>query len=189
MENIDLSRTVGWFTSVFPVLLQLDRTSDPGQALKSIKEQLRHVPNRGIGYGLLRYLSGSAELREALRAFQPAEVCFNYLGQWDQTSAENSPFVTAPESSGPARGERGLRSYLLDVSGSVGDGQLQMNWTYSKDIHRRTTVEGLAQNFMEALRALIVHCKSPEAGGFTPSDFPAANLSQSELDNFISSLG
>ena len=187
-ENIDLSRTVGWFTAVCPVLLQLEKTSDPGQALKSIKEQLRQVPNRGIGYGLLRYLSGKAEL-EALWAFQPAEVCFNYLGQWDQASAKDSPFVTARESSGPARGEQGLRSYLLDISGGVCDGQLQMNWTYSKDIHRRTTVEGLALTFMEALRALIAHCKSPEAGGFTPSDFPAANLSQSELDNFIASLG
>jgi non-ribosomal peptide synthase protein (TIGR01720 family) len=189
IENIDLSRTVGWFTTVFPVLLELEKTSGPGQALKSIKEQLRQIPNRGIGYGLLRYMSRDGELQETLRMFPSPEVCFNYLGQWDNTLTEDSPFVTAQESGGSTRSERGLRTYLLDISGSVYSGQLQMNWTYSENIHQRTTIETLAQNFMEALRAMIAHCQAPEAGGFTPSDFPAANLNQTDLDNFISSLG
>jgi non-ribosomal peptide synthase protein (TIGR01720 family) len=189
MENIDLSRTVGWFTSVFPMVLELEHRGDAGHALKSIKEQLRQVPHRGIGYGLLRHLRGDAALEATLNAFPTPEVCFNYLGQWDQTLAGDSPFTTARESGGATRNERGLRSYLLDISGGVGGGRLHMNCTYSENIHRRPTVEALMQNFMAALRAMIDHCRSPEAGGFTPSDFPAANLSQTELDNFISSLG
>ncbi len=76
--DVDVSRTVGWFTSLFPVLLDISAATDPGEALKLVKEELRAVPNRGIGYGLLRYLSGT----DALPAPQP-EVSFNYLGQLD----------------------------------------------------------------------------------------------------------
>src|SRR5262249_38394636 len=65
-KPVDVSRTVGWFTTVFPVVLQIDKTVDPGKALKSIKEQLRAVPQQGIGYGLLRYLSGDADLMQEL---------------------------------------------------------------------------------------------------------------------------
>jgi amino acid adenylation domain-containing protein/non-ribosomal peptide synthase protein (TIGR01720 family) len=181
-DEVDLSRTVGWFTTVFPVLLNLGEASNPGDALKKVKEQLRGIPNRGIGYGVLRYLSDDQDITEQLSTLPQAEVIFNYLGQFDQTLSESSLFGLTQESSGLARSLRGKRSHLLEIDGLVSQGQLQLKWNYSQKVHRRSTIEALAQRFVEALRSLITHCQSPEAGGFTPSDFPLAQLGQDELD-------
>jgi non-ribosomal peptide synthase protein (TIGR01720 family) len=181
-DNVDLSRTVGWFTSVFPVLLLGD--SDPGEALKAIKEQLRSIPNRGIDYGILRYLSNDPFIVESLRSLPQAEVCFNYLGQFDQTLS--SPlFKWSSEPRGIERSLRDNRSELLEINGFVVGGQLQLDWTYSQSVHHESTIEALAQGFIEALRSLIAHCQSPEAGGYTPSDFPLAKLDQQTLDELL----
>jgi non-ribosomal peptide synthase protein (TIGR01720 family) len=63
-----------------------------------------------------------------------------------------------------------------------------VEWSYSANVHRHATIEALAKSFLEALRALIAHCQSPEAGGYTPSDFPVAGLSQSDLDDLMAEL-
>ncbi|OUL26113.1 non-ribosomal peptide synthetase [Nostoc sp. 106C] len=180
--DVNLSRTVGWFTTHFPVLLNLGTGEDLGNALKSVKEQLRSIPNRGLGYGVLRYLSDEGE---KLQGLPQAEVLFNYLGQTDQVMSQSSLFAPAKESTGSARSLRGSRVYLLEVVAIVAGGQLQVNWTYSEAIHQRATVEKLANSFIQALRSLITHCQSPEAVGFTPSDFPQAKLNQQDLDKFL----
>jgi len=180
-EDVDLSRTVGWFTTMFPVSLSLENAFDsPGQALKSIKEQLRAIPTRGIGYGVLRYLSRDMAIREPFSRLPKAEVVFNYLGQFDQVLLKSSLFSLAQESSGSNRSLRSKRTHLLEINGDVSEGRLQVNWTYSSNLHRRSTVEQLAQRFIEAMRLLIAHCQSPDAGGFTPSDF--AEFKQSQWD-------
>ncbi|BAY50143.1 amino acid adenylation domain-containing protein (plasmid) [Scytonema sp. HK-05] len=166
-EDVDLSRTVGWFTTIFPVLLELKATDNVGESLKSIKEQLRAVPNRGIGYGLLRYLSGDAEITSTLQALPQAEVSFNYLGQFDWGMQENSLFKLAPESVGSQHSQLGSRSHLLDINGFVVESQLQLDWTYSENFHKRATIESLAQDFAASLRSLIAHCLSADAGGDT----------------------
>ncbi|HEY9895478.1 MAG TPA: condensation domain-containing protein, partial [Candidatus Sericytochromatia bacterium] len=181
-EDVDLSRTVGWFTTVFPILLNLEESSHPGEALKSVKEQLRCIPNRGIGYGLLRYLSDRTDVATKLRERPQAEILFNYLGQVDHVLSESPLFLLANDFSGPAHSLKGSRGYLLEVNGLVVENQLQLHWTYSETIHKRVTVERLAESFVEALRSLIAHCQSSDAGGFTPSDFPLAQLGQDELD-------
>ena len=188
VDGVDLSRTVGWFTTLFPVFLQLEHTYTPAAALKSVKEQLRRIPRRGFGYGVLRYLSQDTEVIEALRSLPPAEVCFNYLGRGDQLRP--GPLFSGPlrEASGPHRSKRGRRCYLLEVNSRLTGGQLQCDWTYSERTHRRDTVAGLARSFIEALRILIRHCQSPEAGGYTPSDFPTMRLSQQELDELMITL-
>jgi hypothetical protein len=94
--EVDVSRTMGWFTSVFPVILDLAGANDVGVALKSIKEQLRAIPRRGIGYGILRYLSG---IEEFTSAPQP-QLVFNYLGQFDQERKEADFLRSATEGSG-----------------------------------------------------------------------------------------
>jgi amino acid adenylation domain-containing protein/non-ribosomal peptide synthase protein (TIGR01720 family) len=187
-EDVDLSRTVGWFTTMFPVSLDLGSAVSPGEALVSVKEQVRAVPNRGIGYGLLRYLCEDNDVRQRLAHLSAGDVSFNYLGQFDQGLPEASPFEPAPEAAGPERSPKGLRTHLLDITGSVRDGRLTMKWTYSKNLHRRETVEALADSFLEELRALITHCQSPDAGGYTPSDFRDVDLSQEELEGLISEL-
>ncbi len=181
-EDIDVSRTVGWFTSLFPVRLEAE-DKHPGQAIKSIKEQLRRLPNRGIGYGILRYLSPSAA---QIQTMSPAQVRFNYLGQVAQQ--ESQVWQLMQESVGSESSRLGYRSHLLDVSGLVVDGRLQIDWSYSSKIHQLATIERLAGWFMEALRDLIDHCRSPDAVGFTPSDFSKSGLSQQELDDLIAEI-
>ena len=178
-EDIDLSRTVGWFTSLFPVRLELSEEKHPGNALKSVKEQIRRIPKRGIGYGVLRYLSQNAERFQDLPR---PEVSFNYLGQFDESGA----WGFAQESQGAEHDSQQNRYHLLDISGLVINGQLEINWTYSEKVHQRSTIERLAQWFLKALETLIDHCQSPNAGGYTPSDFPEAELSQAELDEILS---
>lgn len=180
-DDVDLSRTVGWFTTIFPAVLTLE-SAQPGEALKSVKEQLRAIPNRGVGYGLLRYLSGDEEIAARLRQAPQAEVSFNYLGQFDQLLPEGAPFGPASESVGPVHSPRGTRRYALEINAFISGGRLQLEWTYSERIHRRETIECLAQSYSESLRALIAHCLSAEAGGYTPSDFPLAKLDQSKLN-------
>jgi amino acid adenylation domain-containing protein/non-ribosomal peptide synthase protein (TIGR01720 family) len=187
-DGVDVTRTVGWFTSLYPVRLDLESATDVGSALKTVKEQMRRIPRRGVGYGVLRYLSGDREVVEQLRAQPPAEVSFNYFGQFDQVLPENAPLGPAPESSGPVRSRRGQQQYVLEISGSVVGGRMQVVWVYSDQVHRRETIERLAQAYQEALRAIIAHCQSPDAGGYTPSDFPKMKFSQEELDDLMAEL-
>jgi non-ribosomal peptide synthase protein (TIGR01720 family) len=188
LEGVDLSRTVGWFTSMFPVVLELGEASNQGDALKSVKEQLRKIPNRGIGYGVLRYLNADKQVAQHLRALPAAEVMFTYLGQFDQVLGPSSPFRLVRESSRLGRGPREDRHYLLEVDGFIVESQLQLDLTYSNNVHRRSTIEGLAQSFIEELRKLIAHCQSLETGEYTPSDFPDINLRQEELDKVLGEI-
>ncbi|WP_236144696.1 condensation domain-containing protein [Nostoc sp. CMAA1605] len=186
--DVDVSRTVGWFTSIFPVILQLENQNHLGAALKSIKEQLRAIPQRGLVYGILRYLSQDSEIRSQLAALPLAEISFNYLGQFDQGTSKSVGWKFATESTGNERSLEGQRRHLLDINAWVVEGQLQVRWSYSSHIHQRSTVESLAQKYLQALLNLIEHCLSPTVGGYTPSDFPVANLNQDELDEILAEI-
>jgi amino acid adenylation domain-containing protein/non-ribosomal peptide synthase protein (TIGR01720 family) len=187
-EDVDLSRTVGWFTSIFPVLLKLEPQNDPGEVLKSVKEQLRRIPNRGIDYGIWRYLSSDESDRDQLQAFPKAEVSFNYLGQFDQTQLATLGWKYAQESSGSIHSPKGQRRHLLTVNGLVVEGRLKLEWQYSEHFHSWATVENLANEYIEALKTIIAHCLSPEAGGYTPSDFPEVEFSQEALDELLAEI-
>ncbi|MEG4517834.1 MULTISPECIES: amino acid adenylation domain-containing protein [unclassified Microcoleus] len=189
--DADVSRTVGWFTSVFPVLLSIGEASTPADGLKAVKEQLRAIPNRGIGYGLLRYLAGG-EMSQKLSSLPTAEVSFNYFGQFDQVLPESSLFALSGESVGQTFSPEGNRSYLIEINGFVAGGQLRMDWTYSEEIHRTSTVENLAQKFAEALRSIALASQEPEAVGCTPSDFAEFKWSQwtqNDLEDILSAIG
>jgi non-ribosomal peptide synthase protein (TIGR01720 family) len=187
----DVSRTVGWFTTLFPLRLEIDPDGAPPAALKGVKEQLRRVPGRGIGYGLLRYLHADPAVREALAALPPAEVVFNYLGQFDQVVAGGaSRFRFAPESTGPWHGPRNRRSHRLEILGRVADGRLQLQWTFSDRLHREETIAALAARYVAALRELIGECVRPGVRGLTPSDVPLApRLDQATLDALLARYG
>ncbi|HZF07303.1 MAG TPA: amino acid adenylation domain-containing protein [Thermoanaerobaculia bacterium] len=184
--GVDLSRTVGWFTAIFPVLLTLSPAGGPGEDLKAIKEQLRNIPGRGLGYGVLRYLGGPA-VAERLRS-SLAEVLFNYLGQMDRGLPEALLFEIAEEPAGSPYSLRQDRSHLLEINGRVAGRRLWLSFTYSENLHRRQTVEALAAGTMNELRELIRHCQSVEADGFTPSDFPMMSFTQGELDELVADL-
>ncbi|HEY3582015.1 MAG TPA: condensation domain-containing protein, partial [Pyrinomonadaceae bacterium] len=181
VSTVDLARTVGWFTAIYPVQLSLPVVWEPGAALKQIKEQLRAVPRAGVGYGILKYLRRTEELRSI-----QAQVSFNYLGQLDQVVSGSSLYHLAPESAGPAYSPLGKRTHLLAFYGSVFCGQFQLRVEYSRNLHRQDTIEALADNFITALRALITHCTTGETFSYTPSDFPLISVDQEQLDKAFS---
>ena len=181
-DDVDLTRTVGWFTAMFPVALELPAGAGAGELLVSVKEQLRAVPNRGIGYGLLRYLRGDEELSTALRAQPQAEVRFNYLGQLDQRLPQDAPLRAAREPAGPARSMRGRRRHAIDVLVSIMGGCLHARFAYVEDRYHRATAVSLAEGFLASLQALIAHCLDPRAGGVTSSDLQMQGLTQDTLD-------
>jgi non-ribosomal peptide synthase protein (TIGR01720 family) len=187
-DDVDLSRTVGWFTTIFPVLLHLEETYNVGDALKGVKQQLRTIPNRGIGYGVLRYLSNNSEIIDKLQTQSQAEIRFNYLGQSDQIFTESSLFAKALDSSGTARSLRSKRSYLLDINGIIVDGKLQVDWTYNQAIHRRETVEVIAQNFVEILKS-IIHQSQTSNHSSLPADLSEFNWSETDIENIIAAIG
>ncbi|HEX7242314.1 MAG TPA: amino acid adenylation domain-containing protein, partial [Longimicrobiaceae bacterium] len=116
-EDVELSRTVGWFTSIYPVLVDLGDAPTAAESLPWVKEQLRAIPDRGVSYGLLRYLSDDPEVAEPLRRHPEPELSFNYLGQFDQALSSSGPFGPAPEPAGPTQSPHGPRKHLLDVAG------------------------------------------------------------------------
>jgi non-ribosomal peptide synthase protein (TIGR01720 family) len=120
--------------------------------------------------------------------FSKPEVSFNYLGQLDGALDAAAYFRIAPESSGATRSRVATRSHLLEIEASVSDGQLQCGFHYSENIHRRESIERLAEGYLAALRSVIAHCREGGAKGATPSDFPEARLSQSELNKFLSMI-
>ncbi|MEP6743436.1 MAG: amino acid adenylation domain-containing protein [bacterium] len=187
-EGVDLSRTVGWFTTIFPVALDLKESQPLIDRLRLVKEQLRAIPNRGIGYGLLRYLSGNEEIVTNLSRQAQADVRFNYLGQVDRALPDSSIFSVAPESSGRSQSPKGARAYLLNIIGIVSGGELRLEWTYSENIHRRETVESLAESYMKELRVLIAQARTGDSASLLPSDFPRAKLSQADLHKVLSKI-
>ncbi|HKQ08248.1 MAG TPA: amino acid adenylation domain-containing protein [Blastocatellia bacterium] len=189
LPGVDISRTVGWFTTRFPVLLDAGDSPAPGAALRSIKEQLRRLPQHGTGYGLLRYLSGDAAVAARLRACQQAQISFNYVGQFDQVFSNSPLFAGMRELRAPNNSPRAARPHLLEVIGHVAEGRLQFSFRYSQNVHRRVTMERLGEDFLAALRAIINHCLTDASGGLTPSDFPDVALSQNELDSLMAKFG
>jgi non-ribosomal peptide synthase protein (TIGR01720 family) len=187
IEGVDLARTVGWFTSIFPVLLDLGKASKPLEALRAVKEQLRAVPNRGIGYGLLRYLSGREDVVDQLSSLAQAEVRFNYLGQQDRSLSSSRLFISAHDSGAEAQSLRGERGYLLNIIASVSEGQLRFNWTYSENVHARHTIERLAETTLAELRALLSEGETSDSA-YAPSDFPKAKLTQKDLNTILAKL-
>jgi amino acid adenylation domain-containing protein/non-ribosomal peptide synthase protein (TIGR01720 family) len=184
--NLDLSRTIGWFTSLFPVQVNLNGKTDPENILIAVKEQLRRIPKRGIGYGLLRYLKRDRRSIQPSFTAPRSAISFNYFGQFDATFSQDSPFCLIPEASGLTCSPRGQRPYLLELNGFVHQGQLWMEWTYSDQVHHRQTIECWAESWLKALRSLIAHCQAVSVRRYTPSDFPLTHLDQLTLDRLFS---
>jgi non-ribosomal peptide synthase protein (TIGR01720 family) len=142
-----------------------------------------------MNFGVLRYLSPDAELSARLAAVPRPEVVFLYMGRFDGASAEDALFAAVPESMGLERSPRGRRSHLLEITGVVAGDRLRFSLRYNRSLHRAGTIQALATSLVESLRALLAHCRSVSDGEFTPSDFPAARLSQGDLDRLAASLG
>ncbi|MFD9902831.1 amino acid adenylation domain-containing protein [Streptomyces sp. NPDC059063] len=188
-DGVDTSRTVGWFTTQFPVTIELPEPSaaadtadvaDWGPALKAVKEQLRAVPRNGLGHDALRYLGRS----DALRGPRP-HVNFNYLGQFAPLDARGGCYSGRefPLADGIHPDEN--RPFDLEVTAETTGGELVFTWDYSRDTYDGPEIRRLAGGTLAALRALTAHCLAPGSGGRTPSDFPLAALDQAQVDALV----
>jgi amino acid adenylation domain-containing protein/non-ribosomal peptide synthase protein (TIGR01720 family) len=187
-EGVDLSRTVGWFTSLFPVDLKLP-PGDPAahddrfysDLIKGVKEELRSIPDRGLGYGVLRYFSGDRRVKE-LEKNDRARVAFNYLGRQETGGEGRVTGGLAAEDPGPAISPLNSLIHPLEVNAYVRGGKFRAEFGFSLLHLRKERAERLAASFQRSLRELLAHCLKPESGGYTPSDFPLARLNRSRLD-------
>ncbi|WP_433342166.1 amino acid adenylation domain-containing protein [Streptomyces sp. CA-253872] len=194
VPGVDLSRTVGWFTSTHPVRLDAGpcRTADIeeggpalGQALKRVKEQLRRVPRHGIGHGVLRGLGGA----DTLAAYPAPQLGFNYLGRmalpepadW-QLTPEALDLAAGTDPDMPLPHALGVNARTEDRA----DGpHLVAEWAWAGLVVPDAEAEAVAHGWFRALRALARHAARPEAGGFTPSDLGLVDdLDQAEIDEF-----
>ncbi|MFA0964851.1 condensation domain-containing protein [Roseivirga sp. BDSF3-8] len=174
LEEVNTSRTVGWFTAMYPVTLSL-KGDDTGSHIKGIKEQLRQVPNHGLGYGVGRYLSD-----DPLPAHNPA-IRFNYLGQLDVTSGNDLFSYENQELALDSAPENHMSTWL-EWNSIVTDGQLTVTLIYNEQAHDAATADKLAAGFIEHLKALLRHLREEDDIHFTPSDFAGASLDEEDLD-------
>ncbi|WPN28582.1 non-ribosomal peptide synthetase [Pseudomonas sp. P5_109] len=183
-EEIDLTRSVGWFTSAYPLRLtpsNIEEAAGQGASIKAIKEQLRAVPHKGLGYGVLRYLADDLS-RQSMTGLPVAPITFNYLGQFDQSFGADALFHPLDEAIGAAHDANAPLPSELSVDSQVYGGELVLRWTFSAERFDAQTINDLADAYLGELQSLIEHCLRDDAGGLTPSDFPLAQLNQTQLD-------
>ncbi|WP_426454579.1 amino acid adenylation domain-containing protein [Paenibacillus sp. S-38] len=180
LQDTDISRTVGWFTSIFPVVLRNEAELPLSQRIKRVKEQLRGVPGKGVGYGLLRYLSTDKEQRGLCAK---PEISFNYLGQFDPNLQHHGlNLKVSPYASGSLVGGNAERPYTLDFQGAVASGRLSLTISYSSKQYRSTSIGRLAERLQTALREVLDHCMEREYSELTPSDLLIKDMTLEEVE-------
>jgi non-ribosomal peptide synthase protein (TIGR01720 family) len=170
-EDVDITRTVGWFTCAYPVSLQ--RCDEIKKTVKTIKEHLRMIPNKGINYGIGCYLQQEPELKK----IQP-EISFNYLGQFDGVVGKDGMgndrlLYTCEEEAGSSLHPENQHAYLVDFNGMVIDGKLQIKMSYNPLYLAEELADIIQQKYKVELESLIAHCASQSSQDLTASDFGA----------------
>ncbi|MBN2862737.1 MAG: amino acid adenylation domain-containing protein [Bacteroidales bacterium] len=181
IPELDISRTVGWFTSEFPVLLDLSEGGDLSHQIKSIKESLRKIPNKGIGYGILKFLA-PPEIKEGLLLNLKPEISFNYLGQFDQ-DLDTRIIDVSDMDGGHEISDLNERFFTIDINCMISDGKLCIMMTYDKSRVSEKSMNSLVELYRVNLDRIIVHCVNKENREFTPHDFGDDNLSLDELSD------
>lgn len=188
LMQVDISNSVGWFTSLYPVALAVEKNMDEGALIKSVKEQLRMIPEKGIGYGILRYLSPLPEVREKL-SNSNWDLVFNYLGQLDNLVNANASVQMAVEEDGKSKSDDYPVKEKIAINAFISGGSLTLSWNYSNKQYHQKTIENLANQFITHLTELIQHCISMENQEFTPSDHGlSGDISYLELDHLNNML-
>ncbi|MGA5292083.1 amino acid adenylation domain-containing protein, partial [Streptomyces pseudogriseolus] len=206
VPGADLSRTAGWFTSMYPARVDV-RGVDPagvlaggpaaGQAIKLVKEQLRTVPDKGLGYGLLRHLN--PETAEQLAGYPVPQIGFNYLGRISESDVPehlraqgwgpaswSSELVAAPDPDLPALSALEVNSVATDTPDGT---RLQAALMFATGVLTRERTEELARLWVETLHGMAAHAARPDAGGLTPSDAPLVSVRQDEIQTWEERYG
>jgi iturin family lipopeptide synthetase B len=184
LEDMETGRTVGWFTSEYPLIMDISYADDPGRQVKEIKETLRRVPNKGIGYGILKYLTNEENKKEIDFKLKP-QMSFNYFGQFDADFKQISLFEIAEESAGRNQDPDNQREYELDVSGMITNQRLTMTFYYNETHFEPGTMTALAGHVRSQLKHIIAYCSSKENIEFTPSDFTYKGLSIDSVQGLV----
>jgi amino acid adenylation domain-containing protein/non-ribosomal peptide synthase protein (TIGR01720 family) len=154
VDGVDLSRTVGWFTTLCPVRFGWESTASLFELLDQVRQRVAALPNHGIGYGMLRYLTHEAEVARQLSPFGDAEIAFDYVGRFDPLEHASLLFSPEPDLCRAVHGPRTPRRHKLLVSAAFVQGRLRIEWDYSSALHREETIRKLAQEFRDDLLRL-----------------------------------
>jgi len=156
-DEVELSRTVGWFTSMYPIRLEPGVDADFGHSIQAVKAQLAALPNKGLGYGVLRHLAEPA-VCQRLQQLPQARVTFNYMGQFDQSFDDQALLVPAEQGAGQCYSRKAPLGNWLEIVGQVFDGQMTLRCLFSKRRYRPQTIEWLMAELQGELEALVAHC-------------------------------
>ncbi|NIF50918.1 condensation domain-containing protein [Burkholderia sp. Ax-1724] len=192
-DVVDLSRSIGWFTSIYPVFIEATPYDDPGRLIKHVKERLRQIPRKGASFGALRYLeaprSESQGTDEALLASLPnSPILFTYLGQLDQIAGSSAFYGEVLKPAPGIRSARQRRTHLLDVTAYIADGRLTIESGFHGAPGIDESIGCLMCRVSDALTMLIRHCCTEGAGGLTPSDVPQLDVNQDGLDELLDEI-
>ncbi len=191
LPGVQIDRTVGWFTTQYPVLLEVGEGSgeDTAGAVMGVKETLRRVPHKGIGYGILRYLAPGENTGEEKFQCVP-EIAFNYLGQFDEWGKEGEAggvFDTVSGISAPGTGENIAHRFPMEqkliIEGAASGGVFTFSFYFNTREYRVETVTELARLYRRCLERIIRHCQEQKETRLTPSDLGYPRLSPAALEN------
>ncbi|EHS57515.1 non-ribosomal peptide synthetase [Paenibacillus sp. Aloe-11] len=191
IKDIDVSRTVGWFTSEYPFVMDVSKPEDLAHQIKVVKDKLRRLPNKGVGYGILRYLSPrNQQGTKTLFSAKVPEISFNYLGQFDEKAGADAPLRTSTLSSlvGAEVSPHAERTCTFDINGMVMGGKFRLVFDYSGREYEPSTVERLTTGYKKHLLGLIRHCCAKETTEQSPTDFTYGQLSIGEFEHMASRL-
>ncbi|MGG3806588.1 amino acid adenylation domain-containing protein [Metabacillus fastidiosus] len=179
IENIDVSRTIGWFTSMYPVYLDLDEEREISMSIKMVKEILRKIPHNGIGYGILKHLSEDDGLSQG----EAAPILFNYLGEIDK-HVTNEEFSSSWLSTGESIGERSARDASIEMDSIVLEGKLIISTTFNYKEYSEATIEDFNHRYKESLEMIINHCVNKSDTEKTSSDY-GYDMSLEDLEELL----
>ncbi len=176
LDGVDITRTIGWFTTVYPVFIDLGEEKEISQNIKMVKETLRKIPNKGIGYGVLKYMT------EELQKIQTqAPLSFNYFGEMNN-DMNRKVFSQSPFSPGESIGGKIARHCAVEMNAISLNGELTIYTTFNQDQYQTSAIEQLNQSFKENLEKIVDHCVDKEGSDMTPSDYGDVSLGLEELE-------
>ncbi|NIM15671.1 MAG: amino acid adenylation domain-containing protein [Candidatus Aminicenantes bacterium] len=181
IKDIDISKTVGWFTTVYPLVLDIDYEDDLARQIKEVKEQLHQVPNNGIGYGILKYLTRTENKKDMHFQLRP-QIIFNYLGQFSTDIKNMSFFSIAKESPGNPSSPDEKRYYDLSINALIRSGSLRVSINFSRKQYKPGTIKKFLNNYQEQLNRVISFCAGRQKRELTPSDLTYKELSIETVD-------
>ncbi|WP_143328984.1 amino acid adenylation domain-containing protein, partial [Clostridium puniceum] len=185
LKDVSIDRTIGWFTSMYPVILDMTYNEDISYSIQYTKETLRHIPNNGVGYGILKYLTNNQNNKDISFKLKP-EISFNYLGEFVYKESKDS-FRYSELTGGMAVSTANKKLNSIEINGLVSEGKLELFLNYSTKEYEEETVANLLEGYKRNLIKVVEHCESKKETQKTPWDYGDNELSIEDLNKILSS--